>query len=136
MVLLFFLMFMLPPRSTRTITLFPYTTLFRSREIEPVRIAVPDTPGGRILFAYVAADFNAIGVPSRRVAMASKADLRLIDDIAPNHDPIWAHRRLSCRRHPPCKLHTRDHTPLSTHNINIHQHHPQPAEHAAVPAAP
>src|SRR3546814_5777288 len=45
------------------------------REIEPVRIAVPDTPGGRILFAYVAADFNAIGVPSRRVAMASKADL-------------------------------------------------------------
>src|SRR3546814_14327070 len=73
------------------------------REIEPVRIAVPDTPGGRILFAYVAADFNAIGVPSRRVAMASKADLRLIDEVAPNDDPIWALRRLSCRPATPCK---------------------------------
>src|SRR3546814_18353488 len=31
MLLLFFLMIRLPPRSTRTDTLFPYTTLFRSR---------------------------------------------------------------------------------------------------------
>src|SRR3546814_18308713 len=30
-VLFFFLMRRLPPRSTRTYTLFPYTTLFRSR---------------------------------------------------------------------------------------------------------
>src|SRR3546814_19055154 len=30
LVLLFFLMIRLPPRSTRTDTLFPYTTLFRS----------------------------------------------------------------------------------------------------------
>src|SRR3546814_9178681 len=28
----FFLMILLPPRSTRTYTLFPYTTLFRSRQ--------------------------------------------------------------------------------------------------------
>src|SRR5690606_32254311 len=39
------------------------------REIEPLRIAVPDLPGGRILYAYVAADFARLGVPSRRVAM-------------------------------------------------------------------
>src|SRR3546814_14730949 len=31
MLLLFFLMIRRPPRSTRTDTLFPYTTLFRSR---------------------------------------------------------------------------------------------------------
>src|SRR3546814_17222148 len=31
----FFLMIRLPPRSTRTDTLFPYTTLFRSRIIGP-----------------------------------------------------------------------------------------------------
>src|SRR3546814_17496128 len=72
------------------------------REIEPVRIAVPDTPGGRILFAYVAADFNAISVPSRRVALASQAHLRLIDEVAPHHDPIWPLRRLSCPHTPPC----------------------------------
>src|SRR3546814_17309219 len=32
MLLFFFLMIRLPPRSTRTDTLFPYTTLFRSRK--------------------------------------------------------------------------------------------------------
>src|SRR3546814_7341714 len=34
--LIFFLMIRLPPRSTRTDTLFPYTTLFRSPEVERV----------------------------------------------------------------------------------------------------
>lgn len=67
------------------------------RDIEPLRIAVPDSPGGRILYAYVAADFAAIGVPSTRVAIGAAADLRLIDEVAPNDDPIWALRRLSCR---------------------------------------
>src|SRR3546814_12337571 len=33
-VLFFFLMILRPPRATRTDTLFPYTTLFRSREVE------------------------------------------------------------------------------------------------------
>jgi peptide/nickel transport system substrate-binding protein len=66
-------------------------------EIEPLRIAVPDSPGGRILFAYVAADFAVVGVPSRRVDMAATADLRLIDETAPNDDPLWPLRRLSCR---------------------------------------
>src|SRR3546814_8505739 len=31
LIFLFFLMIRLPPRSTRTYTLFPYTTLFRSK---------------------------------------------------------------------------------------------------------
>src|SRR3546814_4945332 len=35
---IFFLMIRRPPRSTRTVTLFPYTTLFRS---EPVEILQP-----------------------------------------------------------------------------------------------
>src|SRR3546814_13528950 len=38
--ILFFLMTRRPPRSTRTDTLFPYTTLFRSR-----REALPALPG-------------------------------------------------------------------------------------------
>src|SRR3546814_8061159 len=33
----FFLMMRRPPRSTRTDTLFPYTTLFRSRHVERAR---------------------------------------------------------------------------------------------------
>src|SRR3546814_15361714 len=35
-VIVFFLMIRLPPRSTRTDTLFPYTTLFRSALAQPL----------------------------------------------------------------------------------------------------
>src|SRR3546814_17823761 len=51
----FFLMIRRPPRSTRTDTLFPYTTLFRSRHLDPghtlqlvrqaIEIAAGDLPG-------------------------------------------------------------------------------------------
>ncbi|MGB3320902.1 MAG: ABC transporter substrate-binding protein [Sphingopyxis granuli] len=66
-------------------------------DIAPLRIAVPDSPGGRILFAYVAADFAAIGVPSRRVDADAETDLKLIDEVTPNDDALWPLRRLSCR---------------------------------------
>lgn len=70
--------------------------------VEPLRIAVPDSPGGRILFAYIAADFTRIGMPSRRVAMTATADLRLIDEVMPNDDALWGLRRLSCRADTMC----------------------------------
>src|SRR3546814_16212448 len=44
--LFFFLMTRLPPRSTRTDTLFPYTTLFRSRD-RPGRCDPHRHPGDR-----------------------------------------------------------------------------------------
>src|SRR3546814_7537149 len=44
-VFLFFLMIRRPPRSTRTDTLFPYTTLFRSQPDRPGRQPAGD-PGG------------------------------------------------------------------------------------------
>jgi oligopeptide transport system substrate-binding protein len=91
------------------------------REIEPLRIAVPDSPGGRILFAYVAADFTAIGVPSRRVNMASAADLRLIDEVAPNDDALWALRRLSCRRDTLCNREAHALIDQATNNIDAGQ---------------
>ncbi|WP_033074927.1 ABC transporter substrate-binding protein [Sphingopyxis sp. MWB1] len=67
------------------------------RDIAPLKIAVPDLPGGRILFAYIAADFAQVGIECVRVSMKEKADLKLIDEVAPHDDPIWALRRLSCR---------------------------------------
>src|SRR3546814_2600036 len=45
--LMFFLMIRRPPRSTRTDTLFPYTTLFRS---VPVIDGDPFEPGAKIAF--------------------------------------------------------------------------------------
>src|SRR3546814_20780676 len=43
----FFLMIRRPPRSTRTDTLFPYTTLFRSDEVERVRLVIEVAVGAR-----------------------------------------------------------------------------------------
>src|SRR3546814_17545347 len=45
--LFFFLMIRRPPRSTRTDTLFPYTTLFRSC-VAPASGAASPSPAGRI----------------------------------------------------------------------------------------
>ena len=66
------------------------------RTIAPLRIALPQGPGSRILFAWIAADLRAIGLRAQRVAMTDAADLRLIDEVAPADDPIWAFRRLTC----------------------------------------
>lgn len=102
------------------------------REIEPLRIAVPDSPGGRILFAYVSADFTAIGVPSRRVNMASAADLRLIDEVAPNDDALWALRRLSCRRDTLCNRDAQVLIDQATANIDAGQRRVQVRDAEAV----
>ncbi|WP_083734327.1 ABC transporter substrate-binding protein, partial [Sphingopyxis sp. KK2] len=76
--------------------------------VEPLRIAVPDSPGGRILYAYIAADLARIGMPSRRVAMTAAADLRLIDEVMPNDDALWGLRRLSCRADTMCHRDVQD----------------------------
>src|SRR3546814_6903590 len=47
MLFLFFLMIRRPPRSTRTDTLFPYTTLFRSSAGHAARIAANTSRGKR-----------------------------------------------------------------------------------------
>ena len=102
------------------------------REIAPLRIAVPDTPGGRILFAYVSADFAAIGVPSERVTMASVTDLRLIDEVASNDDALWGLRRLSCRRDTLCNREAQELIDQATRNIDVGQRRQQVSEAEAV----
>jgi peptide/nickel transport system substrate-binding protein len=91
------------------------------REIAPLRIAVPDSPGGRILFAYISADFAAVGVPSRRVKMTETADLKLLDEVAPNDDPLWALRRLSCRRDTLCNRDAQALIDLANANVDAGQ---------------
>src|SRR3546814_18250492 len=46
LVLIFFLMIRRPPRSTRTDTLFPYTTLFRSQPRQAIQPALHLQQGG------------------------------------------------------------------------------------------
>jgi Bacterial extracellular solute-binding proteins, family 5 Middle len=62
----------------------------------PLRIALPAGPGGDLLFERVAADFKAIGLSSRRVNMAAKADLKLIDNVARFARAPWFLNQLSC----------------------------------------
>jgi ABC-type transport system substrate-binding protein len=65
-------------------------------EPAPLRIAIPAGPGGDLLFERIAADFKAIGLSSRRVGLAAKADLRLIDSVARFARAAWFLNQLSC----------------------------------------
>jgi peptide/nickel transport system substrate-binding protein/oligopeptide transport system substrate-binding protein len=62
-----------------------------------IRIALPPGPGCDELFAYLAADFKAIGLDSRRVGMSDLADLRLIDAVARYPMSLWFLNQLNCR---------------------------------------
>ncbi len=63
-----------------------------------IRIGLPPGPGARLLFAAIAADWRQIGVSAVRVAMNEPADLRLIDEVAPQRGALWYISRLSCGR--------------------------------------
>ena len=76
--------------------------LIKGRIIGPIRIALPQNSGGRLLFAAIAADWRKIGVTAQSVAMTAPADLRLIDEVAPNSAALWYLQRLSCAHGLPC----------------------------------
>lgn len=63
-----------------------------------LRIALPDGPGADLLFAMLRADLRVVGLDAVQVKLASAADLRLIDEVAPSRDPFWYVRSLSCAR--------------------------------------
>jgi oligopeptide transport system substrate-binding protein len=71
-------------------------------ELGDIRVALPEGPGARLLFAALAADWKKIGVQARRVSMRAPADLRLIDEVAPQSGGLWYLMRLSCVRGLPC----------------------------------
>src|SRR3546814_11019055 len=83
-VLFFFLMIRRPPRSTRTDTLFPYTTLFRSVRREIEEQATVDTIRARAIAVYSADVLNKrslITVESAETRGDPRRDRR-VDDTA------------------------------------------------------
>src|SRR3546814_507541 len=81
----FFLMIRRPPRSTRTDTLFPYTTLFRSWPLRKVRRAIPrfrPRPGAGLDHRdHLIGDFlidvgSIVGDPSHDVFLSFEAESR------------------------------------------------------------
>jgi peptide/nickel transport system substrate-binding protein len=61
-----------------------------------VRVALPEGPGYRLLFARLRRDWAAVGVETVRVPAAAPADLRLVDEVAPAGLASWYLRRFSC----------------------------------------
>src|SRR3546814_4601211 len=78
----FFLMIRRPPRSTRTDTLFPYTTLFRSREeaARPRRLS-QDIPRRRIRAQPVA-------LPGRRLVSGFLLDTDVVSMLSPARSDV------------------------------------------------
>lgn len=61
-----------------------------------LRVAMPDGPGYRILFAHLRRDWRLIGVEAERVAPDAEADLELIDAVAPAMLTSWYLRQFGC----------------------------------------
>ena len=62
----------------------------------PVRIALPATPGGTIIFDRLRIDLGAIGLKTVRVRETDSADLRLFDAVARYGRVAWFLNQLSC----------------------------------------
>jgi peptide/nickel transport system substrate-binding protein len=67
-----------------------------------VRVAMPDGPGYRIVFAQLRHDWRLIGVDAVRVAPRAAADMRFIDEVAPANLASWYLRHFTCEVSPLC----------------------------------
>ncbi len=63
-----------------------------------LRVSMPDGPGGRLLFAQIASDWQQIGVKALRAGPKGEPDIRLIDAVAPHGSVFWYFGRISCAR--------------------------------------
>ena len=69
-----------------------------------LRIALPKGPGATILFGFVGAALQSVGVQPVRVALRDAADLRLVDATAPFDSALW-YLVTACQ---PCSSDARD----------------------------
>jgi peptide/nickel transport system substrate-binding protein len=61
-----------------------------------LRIAMPDGPGYRLVFAYLRHDWRLIGVDAVRVGIGQPADLVFLDEVAPANLASWYLRHFTC----------------------------------------
>jgi oligopeptide transport system substrate-binding protein len=61
-----------------------------------LRVAMPEGPGYRLVFAYLRHDWRLIGVDAVRVGRSQAADLIFIDEVAPANLASWYLRRFTC----------------------------------------
>src|SRR3546814_2872967 len=108
MSLFFFLMIRRPPRSTRTDTLFPYTTLFRSRGGRARSASVSDRPrsSGRPFGANAdMAQTRRMGVESSpRRAMRSEEHTSELQSLMRNSYAVFCLKKKTTKDHDENKL--------------------------------
>jgi oligopeptide transport system substrate-binding protein len=61
-----------------------------------ITVALPDGEGATILFDRLVADWGPLGMTVERVAANRRADLVLVDAVAPSTSPAWFVRRFRC----------------------------------------
>jgi peptide/nickel transport system substrate-binding protein len=71
-------------------------------DLPELRVSLPAGASARLLFAALLDDWRRIGVRARLVAPNDPADLRLIDEVAPQSSALWYLSRVSCARRMPC----------------------------------
>ncbi|WP_419825524.1 ABC transporter substrate-binding protein [Sphingomonas sp.] len=76
--------------------------LVRWRSSPPLRVAMPAGPGARLLFALIAADWQAVGIGAVAVPPGAPADLALVDEVAPADTAAFYLRRFACERGVAC----------------------------------
>ncbi|MGZ8998494.1 MAG: ABC transporter substrate-binding protein, partial [Allosphingosinicella sp.] len=59
-------------------------------------VAMPDSPGYRIVFAHLRHDWRLLGVELERARPGARADLLLIDEVAPSVLATWSLRHFTC----------------------------------------
>src|SRR3546814_12827355 len=104
-VLVCFLMNRRPPRSTRTDTLFPYTTLFRSPWLFRRPVDLPERRADRQEVAWVSAARHINGarrLSFKRYAHTPCCSVRK-DTTCPSHQFYFAHSML-CNKYVPMAL--------------------------------
>jgi peptide/nickel transport system substrate-binding protein len=67
-----------------------------------LNVALPEGPGGDLLFTRLFADWGAIGIGVERAKPGTRGDLVWIDRIAPSGSPAWYLRQFRCGRAPVC----------------------------------
>ena len=75
---------------------------FGDLEKPVLRIALPNSPGARVLFSRLTADWGAIGITVEAVEPGEAADFALIDKVAPSTSPAWFVRFFRCGEVPVC----------------------------------
>lgn len=71
-------------------------------DLPEIRVSLPTGASARLLFAALADDWRRIGVRARLVGPNDPADLRLIDEVAPQSSALWYLSRVSCAHRVPC----------------------------------